>query len=202
MDFTKTKAALEALGYKVTVCPNKEEASDYLNAQLDGTSVGFGGSMTFKEMGLFESLSQHNVVLSHLDVQPGMTKDATRAAAANTEHYITSVNGLAETGEIINIDGYGNRVASTLYGHKKVWFVVGRNKLAPTYDEALWRARNIAGPKNAIRYQAKTPCVASGGEKCFDCKSPERICNALVVFWRKVTSCDMEVVLIDEDLGY
>ena len=202
MDFTGAKSALEALGYRVTVCRNKEEASDYLNAQLDGTSVGFGGSMTFKEMGLFDSLIKHNIVLSHLDVQQGMTKDATRAAAANTEHYITSVNGLAETGEIINIDGYGNRVASTLYGHKKVWFVVGRNKLAPTYDEALWRARNIAGPKNAMRFNAKTPCVASGGEKCFDCKSPERICNALVVLWRKVTSCDMEVVLVDEDLGF
>ena len=150
-----------------------------------------------------------------------MTKDSTRAAAANTEHYITSVNGLAETGELINIDGTGNRVSSTLYGHKKVYFVVGRNKLAPTYDEALWRARNIAGPKNAQRLNRKTPCAVSGDrcydckspericralvvrwEKCFDCKSPERICNALVVLWRKVTSCDMEVVLVDEDLGY
>ena len=71
--------------------------------------------------------------------------------------YITSVNGMAETGELINIDGNGNRVASSLYGHKKVWFIVGRNKLAPTYEEALWRARNIAAPKNAQRWAGKRP---------------------------------------------
>ena len=68
----------------------------------------------------------------------------------------------AETGEIINIDGTGNRVASGLYGHEKVYFIVGRNKLAPDYDAALWRARNIAGPKNAQRLQKKTPCAVKG----------------------------------------
>ena len=118
------------------------------------------------------------------------------------EHlYLSSVNGLAETGEIINIDGTGNRVASGLYGHKKVYFIVGRNKLAPDYDAALWRARNIAGPKNAQRLQKKTPCAVKG-DKCYDCKSPERICSALVVYWRKPSSMDFEVVLVDEDLGF
>ena len=121
--------------------------------------------------------------------------------SVTADMYITSVNGMAETGELINIDGNGNRVASSLYGHKKVWFIVGRNKLAPTYEEALWRARNIAAPKNAQRLGRKTPCAVHG-DRCYDCKSPERICRGLVVLWEAVANMEMEVVLIDQDLGY
>ena len=115
--------------------------------------------------------------------------------------YVTSVNGMDEDGDLINIDGAGNRVAATLFGHRKVYFVVGRNKLAPTYEEALWRARNISAPKNAQRLQRKTPCAAKG-DKCYDCKSPERICRALVVLWEPMMGMEAEVVLVDEDLGY
>lgn len=110
-------------------------------------------------------------------------------------------HGIAETGEIINIDGAGNRVASAIYGHKKVWIVAGKNKLAPTYDEALWRARNIAAPKNAQRLRAKTPCAVRA-DHCYDCKSPGRICRALTVLWGAMMGSDMEVVLVNEDLGY
>lgn len=194
MDFTKVRTALEARGYAVAVCETKADAAAYLNREIDGASVGFGGSMTLAELGLFDSLSAHNTVHSHWN-------GGARDAAATAEVYLCSVNGLAESGELINIDGMGNRVASTLYGHKKVYFVVGRNKLAPTYDEALWRARNIAAPKNAQRLGVKTPCAARG-DKCYDCKSPERICRALVVQWEKMTSCEAEVVLVDEELGY
>ena len=121
--------------------------------------------------------------------------------AAGSEHYLLSANGIAETGEIINIDGAGNRVASAIYGHKKVWIVAGKNKLAPTYDEALWRARNIAAPKNAQRLHAKTPCAVKA-DHCYDCKSPGRICRALTVLWGAMMGSDMEVVLVNEDLGY
>ena len=111
------------------------------------------------------------------------------------------VNGIAETGEIINIDGSGNRVAETIFGHKKVYFVVGKNKLAEDYDKALWRARNIAAPKNAFRLKTKTPC-AEMGDQCYDCKSPARICRALSVLWCAPTGSQYEVVLVKEDLGY
>lgn len=120
---------------------------------------------------------------------------------AGSEHYLLSANGIAETGEIINIDGAGNRVASAIYGHKKVWIIAGKNKLAPTYDEALWRARNIAAPKNAQRLHAKTPCAVKA-DHCYDCKSPGRICRALTVLWGAMMGSDMEVVLVNEDLGY
>ena len=201
MDFSKVKKALEARGFSVAVCPTKEAASEYLNEKIDGASVGFGGSVTLREMGLYDSLSKHNAVYDNWSAPQGQARDEVRAAAMNTEVYLTSANALAETGELINIDGTGNRVASTLFGHKRVYFVIGRNKLAPAYDEALWRARNIAGPKNAQRLERKTPCAVKG-DRCYDCKSPERICNALVVLWRPMGGCETEIVLVDEELGY
>ena len=117
-----------------------------------------------------------------------------------TEVYLTSVNALAETGELVNIDGTGNRVAATLFGHEKVYFVIGQNKLAPTYDEALWRARTIASPKNARRLGMKTPCAVKG-DRCYDCRSPQRICRGLVVLWGPMMGMEAEVILVDEDLG-
>ena len=141
-------------------------------------------------------LASHNEVHWHWTNGP-----AERTASMNAQVYITSVNGLAETGELINIDGAGNRVAGTLFGHEKVYFVVGRNKLAPTYDQALWRARNIAAPKNAQRLNCKTPCAVKG-DRCYDCKSPDRICRSLVVLWGPPIGMETEVVLVDEDLGF
>lgn len=78
--------------------------------------------------------------------------------------------------------------------------MVGRNKLAPTYEEALWRARNIAAPQNARRLGRRTPCAIKG-DHCYDCKSPERICGALTVLWQKMSGMEMEVVLVDQELG-
>ncbi|WP_295618734.1 lactate utilization protein [uncultured Intestinimonas sp.] len=193
-DLEKLRRNLEAEGFTVSCFGTAAQAADYLDAALDGKTIGIGGSVTIRDMGLAERLSTHARVYWHWN------EDALEQAAS-AQVYLTSVNGLAETGELINIDGTGNRVASGLYGHEKVYFVVGRNKVAPDYDAALWRARNIAAPKNAQRLQVRTPCAAKG-DKCYDCKSPDRICRALVVYWEKPKSMDMEVVLIDEDLGY
>ena len=194
-DFSKVKASLEERGFAVSCFATAEEAMDYLDGKLDGKSIGIGGSMTIRDMGLDQRLETHNQVIWHW-------KDGTTQEAARAQVYLTSVNGLAETGEIINIDGTGNRVASTIFGHEEVYFIVGRNKLSPDYDAALWRARNIASPKNAQRLKKATPCAAKG-DKCYDCSSPERICRALTVLWEKPTGVGRaEVVLIDEDLGY
>lgn len=201
MDFTKVKESLTGRGYAVTTFADAKAAAAYLNEKVDGVTVGFGGSVTLREMGLLDSLSAHNTVYSHWTPAEGLTPAETLVRASSTEVYLTSANGLAETGEIINIDGTGNRVAGTLCGHKKVYFVIGRNKLAPDYDAALYRARNIAAPKNAQRLGVATPCAAKG-DKCYDCKSPQRICRGLVVLWEAMKSCETEVVLIDEELGY
>ena len=194
-DFSKVKASLEERGFVVSCFATAEEAMDYLDGKLDGKTIGIGGSMTIRDMGLDQRLEKHNQVIWHW-------KDGSLQDAARAEVYLASVNGLAETGEIINIDGAGNRVASTIFGHEEVYFIVGRNKLAPDYDGALWRARNIASPKNAQRLGKKTPCAAKG-DKCYDCKSPDRICRALTVLWEAPTGVGRsEVVLIDQELGY
>ena len=199
--FTKAAENLKNLGYQVSVFDTKEQAADYLCGQIKDTTVAFGGSSSLEEMGLFERLSEANKVLWHWKPAEGQTKDDVRMLAREAEIYLTSANGLAETGEIINIDGAGNRVAESIFGHRKVFFVIGQNKLAEDYDKALWRARNIASPKNAQRLGMKTPCAAKG-DRCYDCKSPSRICKVLSVFWGAPMGANCEVVLVKEDLGY
>ena len=201
MDFAKVKAALEKRGFAVSVFAKGKDAADYLNREIHGCTVGLGGSVTLQEMGLGESLATHNEVFWHWVIPEGKSKEDVLAAAQSADIYLLSVNGLAETGEIINIDGTGNRISAAFYGHKKVYFVVGRNKIAPTYEEALDRARNIAAPKNCVRLGVKTPCAVKG-DKCYDCNSPQRICCGLSVLWNKMLGTEMEVVLIDEELGY
>ena len=193
--FDTVKKNLEARDFSVRTFATAAEAAAYLNEAIDGKTVGFGGSVTLQDMGLYELLGSHNEVHWHW-----VNGQEERKTAMGTQVYLSSANGLAETGEIINIDGSGNRVASTLYGHEKVYLVIGRNKLAPTYDEALRRARNIAAPKNAQRLGKKTPCAVKG-DRCYDCKSPERICRGLVVLWGPSIGVEMEIVLVDEDLG-
>jgi L-lactate utilization protein LutC len=189
---------LKKRGFDVKTFENKNAARDYLVSKLSGESIGFGGSMTLKEMGLFEALSTKNKVWNHWVQEPA---DA-RKNAAQADIYIMSANGIAETGEIINIDGAGNRVASSLYGKKEVYIVVGVNKFEDTYEKALWRARNIASPKNAQRLGANTPC-AKNGDMCYDCDSPGRICKGLVVLWGKMLGVGrMEVLIVNESLGY
>lgn len=196
MVFETVKGNLEQLGYRVSVFETAAEAAEYLDREIDGVSVAMGGSMTLEALGIYEKLTAHNEVIWH-------QKQGREAlsAAVGTDVYLSSVNGIAQTGEIINIDGNCNRVASTLYGHKRVYLVAGVNKLAEDYDKALWRARNIAAPLNAKRLGRKTPCAVKG-DRCYNCKSPERICRALTVLWTKPSSCEYEVVLINEELGY
>ena len=200
-DFTTLKNNLEAKEYKVSVFDSKEDATDYMNGQIDGKVVGFGGSQTLHEMKLFDALETHNTVYWHDKKPENMTIMETRTAATKAEIYVSSVNGISEQGEIINIDNTGNRVAAISYGPSKVYLVIGSNKVEPDYEAALWRARNIASPLNAKRLNRKTPC-AKNGYKCYHCKSPERICRNLSVLWDKPTGAEYEVILIKENLGF
>ena len=197
MELEQVRKNLQARGFAARIFPDGQAAADYLDSAIDGTSVGFGGSVTLREIGAYDRLARHNAVYWH------WAGDDTeqREKAGNTEVYLSSVNGLSESGELINIDGAGNRVASTLYGHKRVYFVVGQNKIAPTYEEALWRARNIAAPKNAQRLGMKTPCAVRA-DRCYDCNSPQRICRGLVVLWRPMLGVETEVLLVRENLGF
>ena len=122
-------------------------------------------------------------------------------AASKAEIYISSVNGISEQGEIINIDNTGNRVAAISFGPSKVYLVLGSNKVTKDFESAMSRARNIAAPLNAKRLNRKTPCAVQA-DRCYDCNSPERICRNLSVLWSKPTGAEYEIILIDEKLGY
>lgn len=200
-DFTTLKNNLENKGYKVAVFDTKEAAAQYMDGQIDGKTVGFGGSVTLREMNLFRMLSAHNTVYTHEEKPENMTVMEARTAAAQAEIYISSVNGISETGEIVNIDNTGNRVAAISYGPSKVYLVVGANKVTNDFDSALARARNVAAPLNAKRLNRKTPCAVKG-DKCYNCISEDRICRNLSVLWEKPIGAEYEIVLVGENLGY
>jgi len=201
MDLQAIAATFQKHGFETSVFESAADAAAYLNGKIDGMSVSYGGSMTVSQMGLLDMLKTHNDVIGHWDIPEGMSRQEVYAKAAVTDVYLCSANGASETGELVNIDGHGNRVSSALFGHKKVYFIVGVNKFAPTLEEAMWRARNIASPKNAQRLGRKTPCALKG-DRCYDCNSPERICNGFVIHARKLSSCDTEIVLVNEALGF
>lgn len=191
------------MGYEVSVFDKKEDATEYLKNKIQNTTVGLGGTMTAREMGLGEALSETNEVIWHWFPRENKTAKDELMAAATAEIYISSVNGIAVSGEIVNIDGTCNRLASTLYGHEKVYFIIGENKIEDTLEGAIYRARNVASPLNAKRLQKNTPCAKNTSEnKCYNCSSPERICAALTVFWERPKGQKYEVVLIREALGY
>lgn len=195
-DFTTVIRNLEARGFLVHAFDTAAQATAFLAQDIQHKTVGFGGSVSFLEMGLYEALSQENAVYWHWK-----TGFETREKAKDADVYLCTINGLAETGEIINIDRFGNRVASTLYGHQRVYLVAGENKLSPTVDQAMWRVRNVVSPKNAQRQHCNTPC-AQKADRCYDCNSADRICRGLVVLWNPIAELETHVILVHETLGY
>lgn len=207
MDISKTIKSLEQRFYKVKYFDTHREAADYLDAQIDDQVVGFGDSRTIIDMNLYDKLAEHNTVY---DPNQSVDNDGFLEIAKKcltTDVYLTSVNAVAETGEMVNIDGTGNRVAGSLFGHEKVYFVISTNKIESTLEKAIWRARNVAAPKNSLKYNLPTPCVInykrSGELKCFDCRKPERICNGIITYLRKMNDIeDVEIILINEEMGF
>ena len=197
-DLEKTRKNLENRGFLAHVFATGAEAADYLAQMLHNTSIGIGGSVTIDEIGAYGRLSADNDVIWRWKKPTPDSRE--RGAAAET--FLCSANGVSETGEIVNIDGYGNRVAPTIYGPQRVFLVVGKNKIAPDLNGAIDRARNIAAPLNARRLNRHTPC-AVGEPRCHDCRSPEKICGVMTVFFMPPTSIkEFHVILVDEDLGY
>lgn len=188
----------EANGFQTSFFDTKEEAVLYLKASLQGKRVAFGGSVTLQEMGLSKELEKSNEVIWHW-LTPGAE---TLKKAREAEIYITSANGVSETGELVNIDGTGNRVSQTLFGPQKTYFIVGKNKVCPDLGSAYHYAKNVAAPKNALRLNRKTPCAANGGDRCYHCSSPEKICHATVILEHPCGTMQAEVIFIDEVLGY
>ena len=196
MDYQVLKKNFEDHRFQTAYFETKEEAVAYLKEKVNGTTVGFGGSVTSQEMGLYELLGENNAVYWHW-INPGRE---TLEKAQSAEVYILSANGVAETGEIVNIDGTGNRVATSIFGPKKVYYIVGKNKIAPDIMSAIKRAKDIAAAKNAVRLNRKTPCAATG--ECHNCNSPERICGVTVIVERPSAGMEVEVLFVNEEMGY
>ena len=189
---------LEKRGFTPHVFPDRKAAAVYLVEYIRDAVVGIGGSVTVEELDVYDRLSARNQVhWNWRNPQPD-----TRQKAAAAEIFLTSANGVSETGELVNIDGFGNRVAPTLFGPKKLYFIVGQNKVEPDLHKAIHRARNVAGPLNARRLKKKTPCTV-GELKCHDCNSPDRICMGEVILLGKPMSvAECHVLIVEEDLGF
>jgi len=196
------KKALENNGFHAVIAEDRKAAVDIVNGMIqDGDLVCDGGSMTLKECGLLEALKQRNIVFqTHND--PGLSKaqsDAEARKAFAADVFLASANALTLQGEIINVDGHGNRVSAMIFGPKKVILVVGVNKLVQDEDAARRRIKEIAAPANSIRLHKKTPCAVMGN--CRECHSQDRICSSYVKL-----NYDKEnriyVVLVKTPLGY
>lgn len=199
MDHQKALESLRQNGFSARFFPTAAEAAAYLAAALHGRTIGFGGSITLDKMGLYDLLGRENTVFWHWK-QP---VDEARERAAHAQVYLTSANAISETGEIVNIDGCGNRLAAMLYGHETLYILAGVNKLAPDLPAAIDRARNVASPLNARRLNRRTPCARSEPMRCHDCRSPERICHGMSILARPMLGIGTtEVLLIGESLGY
>ncbi len=200
MNLEKTMKALQRRGFGVQYFDTSAQAVAYLQEQIQGKTVGFGGSMTAKDMGLDKALAEKNEILWHWIKETPAEKREQLVKALTADVYITSANAMTEDGQILNIDGTGNRLAASVFGHETVYVVAGTNKICPDFDSALDRARNVASVKNAARFGLSTPCQVDG--KCHDCHSPQRICRALEVLWTPMMGMDTQVILVGEELGF
>ena len=201
MDVEQVLAAFAKKGYKTAHFADGAAAAAYLNEQIDGRTVAFGDSRTLYNMGVYDLLASHNQVVDPMHPQPGQDFFEVLPLTTEGEVFLTSVNAATVNGELVNIDAIGNLVAGTLYGHGKVYFVFSTNKLCEDLEQAVWRARNVAAPQNTARKGYRTPCAVKG-DKCYDCQSPDRICNALVIHLHCLKRAEAEIVLIDEELGF
>lgn len=184
-------------------CPTREDAVKTAMALTAAdTAVSFGGSMTLAETGILDALRQRDdirLIDRSLAKTPEEIKQAYRDSfSAHT--YFMSTNAITLDGQLVNIDGNGNRVAALIYGPDQVIVVAGMNKVAATIDDALRRVRNIASPPNCIRLHKNTPCAATG--MCAECLGDDCICSQTVITRRSGIVGRIKILLVGEELGY
>ena len=205
IDIEKTIKALERNKFIVHYFETGSEAVTYLKNRIQNKCVAIGDSHTLLELKVHDVLAQVNDDIT--DIQRPLPGESFRDTALRTmgrDVFLTSVNALAQTGEMVNIDGTGNRVAASLFGSQEVFFVLGINKITPDLASAIYRARNVAAPLNSKKNKKSSlnPC-ATLEEKCYDCGSPDCICNALTIYYKKMRNMQtMEVIIINESLGF
>lgn len=192
----KISANLSRRGFETVIFPTGKEAAQYVLEMVRGCSVGYGGSITCKPLGLFATIETYaREVFTHL---PGRG-DVEERKALLADVFLSSVNALSMDGHIVNIDGTGNRIAATCFGPRRVVYLIGRNKIVPTLHDALLRAKEAAVAV-ARHYEKKTPCVTTG--KCEECLSPDCVCSVTTIHRKCPAGLAASVLLINENLGF
>ena len=184
-------------------CTNREEAlKKALELSPEGACVGWGGALSAEQIGLMDALNHgpYNAI----DRAKCTTQEEREQAMKDclfTDFFLTGANGLSLDGQMVNIDGTGNRVAAIIYGPKNVLVIAGMNKVEDTLDAAIHRARTVASPMNCQRFPGKhTPCAVTA--TCADCKSEDCICNQIVITRHCRPAGRIKFILVGEDLGF
>lgn len=166
-----------------------------------GKTVCFGGSMSLAESGLMEALQGSDCVLYDRTTAktPGELREM-KAKMINSDYFLMSTNAITTDGELINIDGTGNRVSYLCYGPENVIILAGMNKVVSSVEDGVRRVRDIASPPNTVRLNKNTPCARTG--RCGDCYSEDCICSQIVITRRSGAKGRIKVVLVAEELGY
>lgn len=163
----------------------------------EGSTISMGGCMSAHEIGLIKALEDGNY--NYLD-RDKMDPRKALLAAYDSDVFLSSANAVTSDGILVNIDGNSNRVSCIAQGPRKVIFIVGMNKICDDLDGAMKRARNVAAPANAQRFEVKTPCKETG--KCFDCKSPDTICCQFLITRYSRHTGRIHVILVNDQLGF
>ncbi|HHV64136.1 MAG TPA: lactate utilization protein [Peptococcaceae bacterium] len=181
----------------------RADALQYIMANIpEGATIGIGGSATLREIGLVSLLKEKGFVLYDHN-EPGLTpieKTEMRYKEQTADVFISSTNAITLSGELVNRDSTGNRVAAMMFGPKTVIVVAGINKVVRDLAEADERIKLYAAPINTKRHELPNPCLKTG--QCADCRSAQRICNITTVIHRRPPLTNMHVVLIGEYLGF
>lgn len=203
MVLDKLRDRLTARGFNTLILNTIDEIKDFIGktVPIDAT-VGLGGSVTLREIGLDVLLnSRGNTVFDHWDESKSVAeKFDTRKKQLTADFFLTSINAVTKDGDLVNIDGVGNRVAAMIFGPKHVIAIIGYNKIASTMDEAIWRIKNIASPKNSKRLGLNTPCAKTG--HCMDCKPSISVCRMTTVINCKPMFTEFTIILTPLELGY
>lgn len=184
-------------------CDNKEEAAALaIEFMKDGGTVGMGGTETVKEIGLVDMIRE-SPSLHLIDRDKAKTPEEKKAVyleSFSADYYLMSSNAITIEGELINIDGNGNRVACLIYGPEQVIVMAGMNKVVDDVESGIQRIGTHAAPPNAARLGLRTPCASIG--HCSDCHSPDCMCSQIVITRHSKYSGRIKVILIGEELGF
>lgn len=198
----KAVKSLEKNGFEVHIFENAAKMGEFVIKSIpEGASVGFGGSMTVKALGIYDALSlRGNVLYDHANGKTPEEREALMRAEFSADVFIMSSNAVTSGGRLYNVDGRGNRVAALAGGPKTAYILLGENKFVETDGDAVERVRAVAAPRNAARLNKKTPCVKTG--HCMDCSSPDRICNVALWCDRPYIGQTVHVCICPDTLGY